>query len=65
MDLANVSCSSQDCQLLAIVFLENAQLTSDSLQGEKLKLVQQAQQHATLGFDQSNPAHKKFIEKCN
>jgi hypothetical protein len=36
MDLANVSCSSQDSQLLAMVLLENAQLTSDSLQGAKL-----------------------------
>jgi hypothetical protein len=65
MDLANVSCSSQDYQLLAIVLLENAQLTSDSLQGAKLQLVQQAQQHATLGCDQSSPAYKQCIENCS
>ena len=64
MDLANVSCSSQDSQLLAMVLLENAQLTSDSLQGAKLQLVQQAQQRATLGCDHSNPAYKQCIEKC-
>ena len=64
MDLANVSCSSQDSQLLAMFLFENAQLTSDSLQGAKLQLVQQAQQRATLGCDHSNPAYKQCIEKC-
>lgn len=65
MDLANVSCSSQDSQLLAMVLLENAQLTSDSLQGAKLQLVQQAQQRATLRCDQSNPVYKQCIDKCS
>jgi hypothetical protein len=31
MDLANVSCNSQDSQLLAMVLFENAQLTPDTL----------------------------------
>jgi hypothetical protein len=64
MDLANVSCSSQDSQLLAMVLLENAQLTPDTLQGAKLQLVQQAQQRVILGNEQSHPVYKQCIEKC-
>jgi hypothetical protein len=64
MDLANVSCNSQDSQLLALVLLENAQLTPDILQGAKLQLVQQAQQRVWRGIDQSPSAHMQCIEKC-
>jgi hypothetical protein len=64
MDLANVSCSSQDSQLLAMVLLENSQLTPDTLQGAKLQLVQQAQQRITLGNDQNPPLYTECIEKC-
>jgi hypothetical protein len=64
MDLANVSCNSQDSQLLALVLLENAQLTPDTLQGAKLQLVQQAQQRVTRSNDQAQPAHKQCIDKC-
>jgi hypothetical protein len=64
MDLANVSCNSQDSQLLALVLLENAQLTPDTLQGAKLQLVQQAQQRVTGSNDQTQPAHKQCIDKC-
>jgi hypothetical protein len=64
MDLANISCSSQDYQLLFMLHLENAQPTSDSLQGAKVQLVQQAQQLVTIGCDQSNPAYKKCIDNA-
>jgi hypothetical protein len=40
----DVSWSSQDSQLRAMVLLENAQLTSDSFLGAKMQLLQQAQQ---------------------
>jgi hypothetical protein len=63
MDLANVSCNSQDSQLLAMVLLENAQLTPDTLQGAKLQLVQQAQQRISRGSDQHHPADKRCIDK--
>jgi hypothetical protein len=64
LDLANVSFSCQNSQLLATVLLGNAQLISDSLQGETFQPVQQAQQFATLGFYQSSPAYKQCIKKC-
>jgi hypothetical protein len=64
MDLANVDCSSQDSQLLAMVLLENAQLTPDTLQGAKLQLVQQAQQRVALGNDKNPPVYKEWIGKC-
>jgi hypothetical protein len=51
MDLANVSCNSQDSQLLALVLLESAQLTPDTLQGAKLQLVNKAQQRVALFSD--------------
>ena len=65
MDLANVSCNSQDSQLLALVLLENAQLTPDTLQGAKLQLVHQAQQRVAHCSDQSNSREKQCITKCN
>jgi hypothetical protein len=61
MDLDNVSCSSKDSQLLAMVLLENPQLTPDTLQVAKLQLVQQ---RVTLGNDQSPPVYKECIAKC-
>jgi hypothetical protein len=36
MDLANFASNSQDSQLLAMAFLENAQLTPDTLQEARL-----------------------------
>jgi hypothetical protein len=62
-DLANVSCNSQDSQLLAMVLLENAQLIPDTLQRAKLQLVQQAQQRVSAGADQHNIAEKQCIDK--
>jgi hypothetical protein len=64
MDLANVSCNSQDSQLLALVLLENAQLTPDTLQGAKLQLVHQAQQRVTHCSDQSDHLETQCIAKC-
>jgi hypothetical protein len=64
MDLANVSCNSQDSQLLALVLLENAQLTPDTLQGAKLQLVHQAQQRVAHCSDQSEHRETQCIAKC-
>jgi hypothetical protein len=62
MDLANVSCNSKDSQLLAMVLLEDARLTPDTLSGAKLQLVQQAQQRVYAGADQHNLAEKQCID---
>ena len=65
MDLAHVSSNSQDSQLLAMVLLENAQLTPDTLQSAKLQLVQQAQQR--LSSSRRNDASSSWtplIEQC-
>jgi hypothetical protein len=64
MDLANVSCYKQYSQLLALVLLENAQLTPDTLQGAKLQLFHQEQQRVALCSDQSEHREKQSIEKC-
>jgi hypothetical protein len=64
MDLANVSCCSQDAQFLAMVLLENAQLTQDTLQEANLQRVKPGQQRVTLGNDQNHPVYKQCHEKC-
>jgi hypothetical protein len=64
MDLANVASNSQDSQLLAMVLLENAQLTPDTLQGAKLQLVQQSQQRAALSGSSAIDVAKKHSTKC-
>jgi hypothetical protein len=64
MDLANVSCNSQDSQFLALVLLENAQLTPDNLQGAKLQLVHQAQQRVAHCSDQSEHRETQCIANC-
>jgi hypothetical protein len=64
MDLTNVSCNSQDSQLLAFVLLENAQLTPDTLQGAKMQLFHQSQQRVAHCSDQSEHREKQFIAKC-
>jgi hypothetical protein len=48
----------------ALVLLENAQLTPDTLQGAKLQLVHQAQQRVTHFSDKSDHQETQCIAKC-
>ena len=64
MDLANVASKSQDSQLLAMVLLENAQLTPDTLQGAKLQLVQKPQQRAALSGSSATNLSGQYCAQC-
>jgi hypothetical protein len=64
MDLANVASNSQDSQLLAMVLLEIAQLTPDTLQRAKFQLVLQSQQRATLSGSSATDFSKQHSAKC-
>ena len=57
--------NSQDSQLLAMVLLENAQLSPDTLQGAKLQLVQQAQQRTNVSRSNATEVAKKYSSKCS
>jgi hypothetical protein len=63
MDLANVASNSQDSQLLAVVLLEDYQLTKDTLQGAKLQLVKQSQQRAGLSGLSATDVAKQHSKK--
>jgi len=65
MDLAHVSSCSQDSPLLAMVLLENAQLTSDTLQIAKLQLSQKGQQRTSPLPPVHNPRWKSHLNVCN
>jgi hypothetical protein len=65
MDLANVASNSQDSQLLALVLLENTQLSPDTLQGAKFQPVQQALPRTSTSSSNATEVAKKNSSKCS
>jgi predicted KAP-like P-loop ATPase len=64
MDLANVLSNSKVSQLLAMVLLENARFSPDTLQGAKLLLVQKYQQRTNASSSSTTEVAKKYSRKC-